>query len=108
MTSPRPSRPRRSACGQGLTLVHLSAQPELFLKLKTYPAHPLIPPDTHRTPPKQPLNATPRPQKELTLSLKVNECKPLPVGPVPGSERQCDGGCVRRAGANTRPPFSST
>ena len=33
--------------GQGLTLVHYSAQPEPFLKQRTHPAHPLIPPDTH-------------------------------------------------------------
>ena len=65
---------------QGLTLVHLSAQPEPFLTNNT----PSTPPNT---PYKHPLNTpkttpkcTPMPQKALTLSRKVDECKPLNEG----------------------------
>jgi len=39
----------------------------------------VIAPDTAYKPSKQPLNAPPIPQKALTLSRKVDECKPLPV-----------------------------
>jgi hypothetical protein len=59
---------------QGLTLVHFSAQPEPYLTLNT----PFKPPTTTNTPrhrlntrkiiPKQTLNASPIPQKALTLS----------------------------------------
>jgi len=36
-----------------------------------------MPPGTSYTPPKCPLNAPPIPHKALTLSRKVDECKPL-------------------------------
>jgi len=49
---------------QGLTFVHVSAQPEPFLKQKHNLRTPLCP----ITPPKQPLNAPPIPQKALKLS----------------------------------------
>jgi len=52
--------------------------------------------NTPSTPPKQRLNAAPIPQKPLTMSLKVDECKPL------------DPGVGREAGAYTRPLFCST
>jgi len=65
---------------QGLTLVHFSAQPEPYLTRNT----PFTPPNTPRhllntrkTTPKQSLNAPPIPQKALTLSQKVDECKAL-------------------------------
>jgi hypothetical protein len=62
--------------GQGITLVHCSAQPEPSLTLKTSPERL----GTPSTPVKQyPLN-TPCAQKALTLSRKVNECKPLAWG----------------------------
>ena len=44
------------------------------------PQYPLTPPNTSQTPSKQPLNAPPIPQKALSLSRKVDECKPLAVG----------------------------
>ena len=50
--------------GQGLTLVHISAQPEPFLSQNT----PLRPPDTSQRPPKYSLKAPPIPHKALTLS----------------------------------------
>jgi len=64
---------------QGLTLVHFSAQPELFLIRKTHREHLPTPPDNSATPPqhprkqpettpKHPLNAPPLPQHVLTLS----------------------------------------
>ena len=37
-------------------------------------------PKPPETPPEQPLNAPPIPQKALTLSWNVNECKPLHGG----------------------------
>jgi len=40
----------------------------------------MLTPDTRETPPKQPLNAPPIPHKALTLSRKVDECKPLTAG----------------------------
>jgi len=52
---------------------------------KKPPKHPLILPHTLDTPPKQLPNAPPIAQKLLTLSRKVDECKPLPPchqGPV--------------------------
>jgi len=76
---------------QGLTLAHLSAQPQPFLSLKTYPEHPLIPPRTPYTPPKQPLNVPPIPQKALTLRRKVDECKPLHGGSVYACQYQNNG-----------------
>jgi hypothetical protein len=45
-----------------------------------HPRHSVIPATTSSTPPKQPLIATLIPQKDLTLSRKVDECKPLPGG----------------------------
>jgi hypothetical protein len=39
---------------------------------KIHPKHPQIPPDTCLTPPKQPLNTPPIPQKALTLSREVD------------------------------------
>jgi len=69
--------------GQGLTLVHFSAQPEPHLTRNT----PFIAPNTPRnllhtrkTTPEQSLNAPPIRQKALTLSRKVDECKPLLTG----------------------------
>jgi len=44
------------------------------------PKHPLVPPNTFQTPSRQPLNALPVLQKALTLSRKVDECKPLGFG----------------------------
>jgi hypothetical protein len=41
---------------------------------------PLISPDTPLTTPGQPLNASPTPQKALTLIRKVDEYKPPPQG----------------------------
>jgi len=38
----------------------------------------MLPPNTPYTPPTQPLNAPPIPQEALTLSRKVDECRPLP------------------------------
>jgi len=68
---------------QGLTLVHFSAQPEPYLT-RNAPCTPQTPPDTCQTPakttPTQSLNAPPIPQKALTLSRKVDECKPLVDG----------------------------
>ena len=59
---PAPGRPSGSTVGQGLTLVHFSAQPEVFLTQNT----PYTPPNTHnhplntsQTPHEQPPNATP-------------------------------------------------
>jgi hypothetical protein len=49
---------------------------------QTHPKHSVIPPDTALTSPKQSLNAPPIPQRALTLSRKVDECKPLLTGPV--------------------------
>ena len=45
-----------------------------------HPKYPLNTPDTAYTPPKQPLHATPIPQKALTFSRKVERCKPLAEG----------------------------
>ena len=45
-----------------------------------HPKHPLLPPNTPYTPPKHSLNAPSISQKALTLSRKVNECKPLAWG----------------------------
>ena len=42
-----------------------------------------MPPNTSYKPPKQPLNAPPIAQKALTLSRKVDKCKPLPWAPPP-------------------------
>jgi len=63
-----------AVAGQGLTLVHYSAQPEPFLTRST-PFKPPTPPNTLRhllntrkITPKQTLNAPPIPQKALTLS----------------------------------------
>jgi len=39
-----------------------------------------MPPNISWTPPTHPLNAIPIPQEALTLSWKVNECKPLAAG----------------------------
>jgi hypothetical protein len=66
--------------GQGLSLAHFSAQPEPSLT-QIHPKHPLLSPNTSCTPPKQPLNAHPIPQKALTSSRKGDECKPLPPAP---------------------------
>jgi len=49
--------------------------------LKIHPRHPLMTSDTHSTPPQQLPNASPAPQKALKLSRKVDECKPLLLGP---------------------------
>jgi hypothetical protein len=72
----------RAASVQGITLVHYSAPSGPYLRRKT----PFTPPNTPRhllntrkVAPKQSLNAPPIPQKALTLSPKVDECKPLPV-----------------------------
>jgi len=70
---------RQRCHGQGLTLVHFSAQPEPFLTLHT-PTYPLIPHNTCSMTNNQPLNAPPVPLKALTLSRKVDECKPLVIG----------------------------
>jgi len=66
---------------QGLTLVHFSAQPEPYLTRNATCTPPNTPRhllNTRKTTPKQSLNAPPIPQKALTLSRKVHECKPLP------------------------------
>jgi len=78
-----------------------SAQPKPFVT-QNNPDHPLIPPNTSWTPPRQPLNAPPMPQQALTLSRKVDECKPLVQGPVPQLERQGEDG--ERGGALHRYP----
>ena len=78
---------------------------------KMHPIHPLIPPNTPYTPPTQPLNAPPVPQEALTLSRKVDECKPLPAGGTGVCQYAgTDGGEVqaRGAGAYTRSHLSST
>jgi hypothetical protein len=49
--------------------------------------HPLSTPDTPCIPAEQPLHAPPIPQKALTLSRKVDECKPLPVRSWPRRRR---------------------
>jgi hypothetical protein len=74
--------------GQGLTLVHFSAKPEPFLT-QQYLRHRLIPPDTSQSPPKRPLNAPRIPHQALTLSRKVDKCKPLARGggPAPATLR---------------------
>jgi len=69
--------------GQGLTLVHFSAQPEPYLTRNATlytpntPRHLL---NTRKITPEQSLNAPPIPQKALTLRRKVDECKPLGPG----------------------------
>jgi hypothetical protein len=47
---------------------------------KTHPKHPPITPDISKTPPKHPREASPVPQKALTLSGIVDERKPLAQG----------------------------
>ena len=78
---------------QGLTPVHFSAQPEPYLTRNTPfppPNNPRHLPNTRKQTPKQSLNAPPIPQKALTLSRKVDECKPLPswlTGPATAPPR---------------------
>jgi len=60
-----------AAAWQGLTLLHFSAQPKPFLTQNTPYTAPITPHDlinTSQTPPKLALDATPNPQKALTLS----------------------------------------
>jgi hypothetical protein len=89
--APPPSlvRPPRSSTGQGLTLVHFSAQLEPCLTHRNT-LNPIITPSTRAT---QPLRALPIPYKALKLSRKVDECKPLPRGPQPAC---CRGGWLWR------------
>jgi hypothetical protein len=49
-------------------------------RYKIHPEPPLKVPDTSQTSPRQPLSAPPIPQRALTLSRKVDECKPLGGG----------------------------
>ena len=65
--------------GRGLTLVHLSAQLEPCLTTKNA-LHTRTPPNTPSTRATQPQRAPPIPNKPLTLSQKVDECKPLAPG----------------------------
>ena len=61
-------------------------------------------PDIPQTPPEQPLNAPPIPQKALTLSRKVDECKPLLTTPL----RKCVcSGPLRIIIAHVRAPYAS-
>jgi len=53
---------------------------------KLHAKHPLISRITSSTPPRQPPNAPPIPPNALTLSRKVDECKPL----LPGRSRVLD------------------
>ena len=64
---------------QGLTHVHFLAQPEPFLTRNTPQTHPTTPEHSLKHP-KQPLNAPPVPLKALTLSRRVDECRPLGGG----------------------------
>jgi hypothetical protein len=50
---------------------------------KIHTRHSLKSHDTSYTRPTQPLNPQPVPQKALTLSQKVHECKPLATGGQP-------------------------
>jgi len=56
--------------GQGLTLVHFSAQPEPFLTQKHTFKHPLIPRGTSQRTPTYPLNAPPIPCKRAYVEPK--------------------------------------
>jgi hypothetical protein len=62
--------------GQGLTLVHFSAQLEPCLTQENT-LHTLNTPSTRAT---QPLRAPPIPHKALKFSCQMDECKPLPWG----------------------------
>jgi len=74
--------------GQGLTLVHFLAQPELFEMQKEIPKRHIIPQNTSYIYPEQPLSAPPISPKAPTLSQKVDECKPL-AGGAPSAARRC-------------------
>jgi len=91
--TPCPPRSRRRR--QGLTLVHFSAQSEPFLTQEhtlSTPCPPLAPREhSVNTPLTHPLFHT----KALTLSRKVDECKPLGVG---RAERRHGGSAPRGAG----------
>ena len=50
---------------------------------KIHLTHPFIPPNTSSAYLEQPLHAPPIPQRALTLSRKMDECKPLPPPPPP-------------------------
>ena len=75
--SPPPPRSPGRTRGQGLTLVHFSAQPELFLTQNIPCTPPNTPSHLLYTPYTTP-KRTPIPQKALTLTRKVDECEPLP------------------------------
>jgi len=73
----------RTLPGRGLH--SFTSQLNLSRFLRTiHPKHPLIRPDTFKTPPEQPLNAPPIPQNAPMLSRELDESKPL----LPGLE-QC-------------------
>ena len=59
--------------GRGLRLPTFQLNMSCF-RHKIHPKHPLSPLNNIHTPPKQPLHATPIPQKALTLSRNVDEC----------------------------------
>ena len=72
------------------------------------PSYPLLPPDTSYTPPKQPLDSPPIPQKAITLSRKVDECKPLDGGVPAVAGAAGAAGAVGRTSAGGRGLHSST
>ena len=59
---------RQTRRWQGLTLVHMSAEPEQFLTQNETPKRPLILNCTSSSPPNRPLNAPSIPRKALTVS----------------------------------------
>ena len=66
------------AAGQGLTLVHFSAQLKPCLTHTKHPTHPKHPLTLPQHGLHNPLRTPPIPYKALTLSWTVDECKPLP------------------------------
>jgi len=56
LRTPPPAPIAVAVLGQGLTLVHFSAQPEPFLSLKIHPKHPLNTPQKPEHPLNMPLN----------------------------------------------------